>query len=208
MPVTAITAALNMLQPVQRPEDARQDACKFKASITLIAGQSVGIKTSTGLAEAMVPGASDGTQNFVGFSMYDFTTDSSGKVLFNGTTANWINSANTAPIWVTGIFDPADVKTKATPVAEVDTFTPATVTTGDVDTLTYTAPDGTVTAISLTIGATQTAAAASARLIAAWNANATTRRSPPRRARPPSFSRASTPERPSPSRPASSAPAR
>jgi hypothetical protein len=175
MPATLVTQALNAVQPVQRPEDARQDAVRFKASITLAAGQAVGIKTSTGLAEALVPGASDGTQNFVGISMYDFTTDASGNPMFNGTTSSWINSAqNTAPIWVSGIFDPADLKTKATPVAEVDTFTPGgTITTGDVDTLTYTAPDGTVTTASFTVGGTATAAAVSAGLIAAWNANAT-----------------------------------
>lgn len=175
MPATLLTQATNMLQPIQNPQDARTDAVKFKASITLVAGQAVGIKTSTGLAEALVPGASDGTQNFVGFSMYDFTTDSSGKVLFNGTTTGWLNSAwNTAPIFTCGTFDPADLKTKATPVAEVDTFTPGgTITTGDVDTLTYTAPDGTVTTASFTVAGTTTAAAVSAGLIAAWNANAT-----------------------------------
>jgi hypothetical protein len=62
----------------------------------------------------------------------------------------------------------------ATSTAQVNTYTPATVTTGDVNTLTYTAEDGTVTPITFTIGGTQTAAAASAGLIAAWNANTTT----------------------------------
>jgi hypothetical protein len=125
-----------------------------------------------------VPGASDGTQNFVGFSMYDFLTDANGKVFFSDSTAAVLAQlarSTTAPIWKRGIFDPADLKTKATPVAEVDTFTPGgTITTGDVNKLTYTAPDGTVTVISFTVAGTTTAAAVSAGLIAAWNANATT----------------------------------
>lgn len=175
MPATLITAALNMLQPAQRPEDARQDACKFKASITMTKGQAIGIKTSTGLAEALVPGATDGTQNTVGFNMYDFTTDSSGKVLFNGATANWLNSAwNTAPFWSAGIFDPADLTTKATPVAQVDTYTAAgTVTVGDIYTIQYTAPDGTVTSVAYTAGASPTASTVAAGIIALWNANTT-----------------------------------
>ena len=55
--------------------------------------------------------------------------------------------------------------------AEVDTFTPNTVTTGDVNTLTATFGGAQTRAVSFTIGATQTAAAASAGLIAAWNAD-------------------------------------
>jgi hypothetical protein len=176
MPSTLITAALDALQPIQRPEDARQDALRFAASLTVAKGQAIGIRTSTGLAEPLVPGATNGTQNFVGFSMYAFTTDGSGNVLYNGSTVGWLNTNHaTSPVWIAGIFDPADLTTKATPVAEVDTFTPGgTITTGDVDTLTYTAPDGTVTAVSFTVAGTTTAAAVSAGLIAAWNANATT----------------------------------
>jgi hypothetical protein len=177
MPTTLETYALNMLQPMQRPEDARQDAMKFAASLTVSKGQAVSVTTATALGSPLVPGATDGTQNFVGFSMYDFMTDANGKVFFaDTTTATWRNTPwTTAPIWVKGIFDPADLKTKATPVAEVDTFTPGgTITTGDVNKLTYTAPDGTVTIISFTVGGTTTAAAVSAGLIAAWNANATT----------------------------------
>jgi hypothetical protein len=177
MPTTLETFGLNMLQPIQRPEDARQDACKFAASLTITKGQAIGVATATGLGQQLVPGASDGTQNFVGFSMYDFLTDANGKVFFSDSTgATWRSTPwTTAPIWVKGIFDPADLKTKATPVAEVDTFTPGgTITAGDINKLTYTAPDGTVTVISFTVGGTTTAAAVSAGLIAAWNANATT----------------------------------
>lgn len=175
MPTTLITQALNMVQPVQCPQDARQDAVRFKASITMTAGQSFGIKTSTGLAEALVPGASDGTQNFCGIVMYDFTTDSSGNAMFNGTTANWTNTAHAlVPVWVCGIFDPADLKTKATPVAQVDTYTAAgTVTVGDIYTIQYTAPDGTITSVAYTALTSPTASTVAAGLIALWNANST-----------------------------------
>jgi hypothetical protein len=177
MPATLETLQLNMLQPIQNPEDARSDAMKFAANLTITKGQAVSVTTATALGSPLVPGASDGTQNFVGFSMYDFLTDANGKVFFSdSTSAGWRNSPwTTAPIWKRGTFDPADLKTKATPVAEVDTFTPGgTITTGDIDKLTYTAPDGTVTIISFTVGATTTAAAVSAGLIAAWNANPVT----------------------------------
>ncbi len=176
MPTTLETFALNMLQPAQRPEDARQDAMRMAASLTISKGQALSVTTATGLGGLLVPGGSGGAQNFVAFSMYDALTDASGNVFFaDSSTPSWRNTPRQVlPIWVAGIFDPSDLKTKATPVAEVDTFTPANVTTGDVDTLTYTAADGTVTTISVTIGATQTATAASTLLIAAWNANATT----------------------------------
>jgi len=54
---------------------------------------------------------------------------------------------------------------------EVDTFTATNPTTGDVYTITATLPNGTTKAISATVGATQTATAIDALLIAAWNAD-------------------------------------
>lgn len=60
----------------------------------------------------------------------------------------------------------------AAAVAQVDTYTPAgSITTGDVNHLVYTAPDGSTQDISFTVGGTTTAAAVSAGLIAAWAAN-------------------------------------
>jgi hypothetical protein len=57
-------------------------------------------------------------------------------------------------------------------VAEVDTFTPASVTTGDVNTLTVKNEYAvTITTVSFTVGGTQTAAAVVTGLTAAWNAN-------------------------------------
>jgi hypothetical protein len=56
-------------------------------------------------------------------------------------------------------------------VAEVDTFTPTNPTTGDVYTITVTQPSLATTAVSFTVGATQTATATVTGLKAAWNAN-------------------------------------
>lgn len=176
MPTTIETYALNMLQPAQRPEDARQDAMRFAASLTVRKGQAVSVTTATGLGGVLVPGGSAGAQNFVGFSMYDFMTDASQNVfLSDSTTAGWRNSPlPTAPIWVNGIFDPADLSTKATPVAQVDTYTAAgTVTVDDIYTVQYTAPDGTITSIAYTALTSPTASTVAAGLKALWNANAT-----------------------------------
>lgn len=60
----------------------------------------------------------------------------------------------------------------AAAVAQVDTYTPGgTITTGDVNHLLFTAQDGSTQDITFTTGATTTAAAVSAGLIAAWNTN-------------------------------------
>ncbi len=176
MPTTIEINALNMLQPAQRPEFAMQDAIRLAASLTILKGQALSVTTATGLGGVLVPGGSGGAQNFVGFSMYDVMTDASQNVYFgDSATASWRNTGQqTAPIWISGIFDPADLKTKATPVAQVDTYTAAgTVTVGDIYTIQYTAPDGTITSVAYTALAGPTATTVAAGLIALWNANAT-----------------------------------
>lgn len=176
MPTTLETFQLNMLQPAQRPEDARQDAIKLGVSLTLTKGQALSIKTADGLGYALAPGSSDGTQTAIGLCMYDLKTDANGKIFFSDSaTATWRTSPWTvAPYWVKGIFDPADITTKATPVKQVDTYTAAgTVTVGDIYTIQYTAADGTVTSIAYTAGASPTATTVAAGIIALWNANST-----------------------------------
>jgi hypothetical protein len=67
----------------------------------------------------------------------------------------------------------ADVfyKGLAVAVAQVDKFTPTTPDTGDVFTLTATGLDGSTASVSFTVAATQTVAAVTAGLVAAWNAS-------------------------------------
>lgn len=55
--------------------------------------------------------------------------------------------------------------------AEIDTFTASTPTTGDVYKLTITFPNNTTYVVQATVGATQTATAIDALLLAAWNAD-------------------------------------
>jgi hypothetical protein len=165
-----------ILQPAQRPEDARQDAIAFGASQTITKGVAIGIKTADKKGYIMVPGAGDGTQNFAGFNMYSIVTDATGLV-YQGTTAGpnvRLGPWTTSPIWVNGIFNPQDVQTKGTPAGEVDTFTPGgTITTGDIYKLTLTLNTGATYVVQITVGATATAAAVSAAMIAAWNADKT-----------------------------------
>lgn len=144
-----------------------------------VAVDITGVTGATGVTVTRTTpgGVTDGTGLFVGFSMHDLATDANGKVYFGSSVtaaagyrlAPW----STAPIWVKGIFDPQDLQTRTTPTQEVDTFTPANPTTGDVYKLTITNPDASTYTVSATVGSTQTAAAISALLIAAWNADAT-----------------------------------
>ena len=167
------TFSTDILTPVQEPGDARQDAVAFGPSLTIRAGQSVAIKTADKKAYAFASGGADGTESWKGFSMYGFRTDASGKVYFGDTaTASYRTvPESTAPIWKSGIFDPMDITTDATLVAQVDTFTPGgTIEIGDIFTLTLTATDATTHAVSYTAAAA-TAADVAAGLVAAWNAS-------------------------------------
>jgi len=160
------------IQPFQRPEDARQDAGVFGPSQTILFGTVLGRKTSDNKLYPWVHGNSDGTQTPVAVNKRSLMTDANGQVFYQGsTTPSRVNSPwTTSVIYKSGIFAVNDIVTGSL-VAEVDTFTPATVTTGDVNKLTITYPDLSTRVISATVGATATAAAISALLIAAWNAD-------------------------------------
>ena len=139
--------------------------------ITAATGPTVATITTT-----TAGGATDGTANGIGLSQYTFATDSNGLVYYNGGVASPTEGYrtppfSTSPIWISGIFDPRDLFTSSTPVAEVDTFTVSNPTTADVYTLTITNPDSSTHTVSATVGATQTATAISGLLIAAWNAD-------------------------------------
>ena len=151
---------------------------KFAATAQpLVTVNESGLTGATGVTVTTTTagGVTDGTGIFKGFCVYNIQTDANGKVYFvsSGTAAVSYRTPpfSTAPIWINGVFDPQDLRTNTTPVAEVDTFTATNPTTGDVYTITITNPDLTTYSISATVGATQTAAAIDALLIAAWNAD-------------------------------------
>ncbi len=160
-----------MITPAKQPGDARQDALVFGASLTIAKGTFIGIKTSDKKGYAYAHGNADGTQVPKAIAMYDFTTDSNGLVYFASSAVASVRAGpwTTAPVWKSGIFEPNDLVTAAT-VAEVDTFTPATIEIGDIFTLTLTRPNLTTKSISFTATAA-TAANVSAGIIALWNAD-------------------------------------
>ena len=104
-------AATNILQPKQRPEDARQDAGAFGVSLTLVKGTVLGKKTSDGLLYAYNDSLTSGVNVAVGILMYTIKTDSTGRIFFGDSTdASEVNVPHqTAPYWQSGIFDTGDL---------------------------------------------------------------------------------------------------
>jgi hypothetical protein len=104
-----------ILQPAQAPGDARQDAVVWGPNLTILAGDTIAIKTADKLAYRAVVGASDGTEAAKGFSMYSFKTDANGKVYFGSgsdvvAVASWPQGPySTAPYWKEGIFDRSEI---------------------------------------------------------------------------------------------------
>lgn len=108
--LSTFTAA-NILQPKQRPEDARQDAGAFGASLTLAKGTVLGKKTADNKLYTYVDANVDGTGVAVGFLMISIITDASGNIFYgDSAVANETNPPHeTAPFWQSGIFDTADL---------------------------------------------------------------------------------------------------
>lgn len=166
-----------ILMPVQDPQDERTDAVKCGANLTIPRGCAMGLKTADQLAYPMVAGAGDGTQLFIGFAKYAAVTDANSKLYLitapdtatpNVRQGPW----DTLPLMVNGIVDPQEVQTAAVPAGAIITLTPTgTVTLNDLWTIKVTFNDLTQQSVTFTVGATATAAAVVAGLIAAWNAN-------------------------------------
>lgn len=164
-----------ILQPVLPSALTRTSPVGVGASLTIAKGQAMARKTSDAKFYALNLAATDGTQIFAGFSQYPFSSDANGLVylITNGAAGvgTWLAPPSTsATIFTGGIFDPTDLITAATgtAVAEVDTFTPASVTTGDIYSVTN--ANGTELA-SFTVAGTATAAAAVTGLTNSWNSN-------------------------------------
>lgn len=166
----------DMLIPARAPEIARTNPFRPGVSLTIPAGRSMAIKTSDQLLYPFVSGASDGTELWAGFAAYSFRTDANG-LAYMGTVATAAayrsSPSQLVTIYQCGVFRPNDVTTSATNTKNKLTYTPAgTITTGDINTITYTAPNLQTYSISFTVGATTTATAVANGLRAAWNAHA------------------------------------
>jgi hypothetical protein len=89
------------LEPFERPNEAVTESVPFGVSLTIARGTVIAIKTSDKKWYAYADGNSDGTEVARGIAMYDFTTDSNGKV----TIANEsLVKYDTAPIYKAGTF--------------------------------------------------------------------------------------------------------
>ena len=100
-------------QPAQKPGDARPNAVAWGANLSVSAGDVIAVKTADSLCYPAVVGGTGGLGVGVGFSMYTFQTDASGRVFFGsgGTNESWGNTPfTTAPIWESGTFFPAQLK--------------------------------------------------------------------------------------------------
>lgn len=166
-----------ILQPFQPSPLNRRNPAKFAASLNIAKGQAMGLQTSTDTVLPLNRAASDGTQTFYGFSEYSLGTDAAGLVYltFGGSSAGpsyLAIGSGYSSLWTGGIFDPKELLTAATtgtPVAEVDTFTPATPTAGDV--IGVYNPNG--IGVQIVVGTSPSATTITTQLKNAWNADAT-----------------------------------
>lgn len=170
---TRMDPGLNTLVPYF-DTDAHLEPIAFGASLTVSKGQAIAVKTADKKGYPLNIAATDGTQIFEGFSEYSFATDANGVayIVDSGTAAGatvYTGQFSTMGVYTSGYFNPNDLFTSATgtPVAEVDTFTPASPTTGDINTVTT--PSG--LEASFVVAGTQTAAAVVTGLTNSWNSN-------------------------------------
>lgn len=156
------------LQPAETSYMNRKAPHAFGPSLNILKGQAMGKKTSDNKLYPLNIVASDGTQTFYGFSEYSLGTDASGNVffVFGGSTAAatfYGLQTGYSSVYTGGVFTPNDVFTAATgtPVAEVDTVTPAgTITAADNfvielpggNTVNFVAVSGSVTPTNIVTG--------------------------------------------------------
>lgn len=112
MPITNSSYSNNRLQPAQWPHDAKHDAMRFGASLTIAKGTLIGVVTATGHGAAYNDALATGVETAVAIAMYDFKTDASGNVyLGDSATATYENVSigKTAPVFISGVFNEDDL---------------------------------------------------------------------------------------------------
>lgn len=107
MPTTLSTFNPAKLEPVEYPEDARIDAVKLGASLTLVKGTLLGKRTSDGLHYAYNDALTDGTQTATCILVHDVVTDSSGNHYLgtNAVASEWNLPTRDTSVYVAGVFD-------------------------------------------------------------------------------------------------------
>lgn len=111
MPTTMDVYSNAKLEPVEFPQDARIDAARLGASLTLAAGTVLGKKTSDSKLYAYNNSNSDGTEVAVAILVYATATDASGNHYFGGvSTASPVNLPhNDCSVYVAGAFDTSEL---------------------------------------------------------------------------------------------------
>lgn len=111
MPIQVETSNPAKLEPKMYPEDARTDAVRLGASLTLAKGTLLGKRASDNKHYAYDDSATTGEQVATCILMHDVKTDSDGNVYFgDSAVASQINIPHrTAPVYVAGTFDAADL---------------------------------------------------------------------------------------------------
>lgn len=110
MPTSASNTFQNTKLEPARACDARTEAVPFSASKTIAKGTILGRVASTNKWEAYDDGSALGPQVARGIAMYSIVTDASGNVYYGTSAASEQgNSDLTAPIYVSGDFNVADL---------------------------------------------------------------------------------------------------
>lgn len=113
MPQLIETYTGRKLTPAQYPHDARKAALPFGPNLTVSAGQTIAVNTTTNKGDVYANAGANGTGTWKGFSEYDFTTDANGKVQLGAAAGATVTAASiladSASIFISGTFDPNDL---------------------------------------------------------------------------------------------------
>jgi hypothetical protein len=128
MPRTVVfqSSLAGIITPAERPEEAKQDAVAWGASLTVNAGDMVAVKAADKLCYPYAVGGAGGLGVAVAISMYSFKTGTDGKPILNAdsVTPDYLHIPNhTAPIWQRGTFELADFKIAGVAATEAEVRT-------------------------------------------------------------------------------------
>jgi hypothetical protein len=109
MPTTpSLTFTVAKLEPAYAPELAKTDAFKIGAGAH-VAGEILGFVAATGAVDTYATGNSDGTETAAVIAVYDMYSDGTNVSLTADSALLPGETATTAPCYVMGFFDCADL---------------------------------------------------------------------------------------------------